>query len=507
MQNLIERHSSKIKGVTSCFDRIVLTGTIPNICYAEGMASFLHSHNIRIFDYSKWAMPLRETIRLNAENIAADNGLKIDFIRKQKNFRKEQRVKEIIDQRGDHPGLVHIFSAMEQCNTYKPWHDKITHKTFLKYDKAKCLHYYFYFIDPALGLCYLRVPTWAPFRLQFYFNGHNQLAKKLDKKNMDYVMIDNAFSQLDDFDKTQKLADNINIKQIHRILDKAADKYCPVIRQFKNKYHWSIMQAEYATDIVFKKQSDLADIYEELVRTAVHAVKPDNISTFLGRKLNGNYLGEMGNDFSTRIMGTRIKHSMGPVSVKMYDKHNLILRIETTVNDVTFFKHYRKVEHRDGTSSMKQAPLRKYIYSLAVLRDLLTASNRRYIDFISAIDDPGNSSKDIEKVSKPVKENGRSYRGFNLFSGDDLDLFEAILRGEFNISGFSNKQLRKYFTNKTTNQTSRMLKRLRTHGLIKKIGRTYKYYLTKLGRRIITTALKTRELFVIPVLRGVLNNC
>ena len=37
--------------------------------------------------------------------------------------------------------------------------------------------------------------------------------------------------------------------------------------------------------------------------------------------------------------GTRIKYTMGPVSNKLYDKFGLILRIETTVNDLTFFKH------------------------------------------------------------------------------------------------------------------------------------------------------------------------
>ena len=53
--------------------------------------------------------------------------------------------------RGDRPGLVHIISAMEACNTYKPWHDKQTHRTFLRPDTGKCLHYYFYFIDAELG--------------------------------------------------------------------------------------------------------------------------------------------------------------------------------------------------------------------------------------------------------------------------------------------------------------------------------------------------------------------
>jgi len=46
---------------------------------------------------------------------------------------------------------------MEACTSYKPWPDKITHKTFLKYDQGKCLTYYFYFIDELLGLCYVRV--------------------------------------------------------------------------------------------------------------------------------------------------------------------------------------------------------------------------------------------------------------------------------------------------------------------------------------------------------------
>jgi len=80
------------------------------------------------------------------------------------------------------------------------------------------------------------------------------------------------------------------------------------------------MQTEYATDIVFRRQRDLAPLYEAITRVAVQAVKAENVATFLGRKLNGNYKDELGNDFSTRITGTRIRHHMGPASIKMYDK-------------------------------------------------------------------------------------------------------------------------------------------------------------------------------------------
>ena len=503
MQNFIERHNTKIKGVISCFDRIVLTGTIPGICYAQGMSSFLTTKNIRIFDFTQWAEPLREEIRTNAEKVASDNDLEIDFIRK-KNFRKEDKINSIIKQRGTHPGLVHIFSAMELCTAYKPWHDKKTHTTSLKTVPGKCLHYYFYFITAELGLCYLRVPTWAPFRLQFYCNGHNLLASALKKKDVDFQMLDNVFVQIDDFDKAQKLADDISAKRIHRQLDGIVKQYCPIVRHFANNYHWSFMQVEYATDIIFKQKSDLKLIYDEIIRTAIHSVKPENIATFLGRKLHGGYQDEMGNNFNTRIEGTCIKHRMGPVAVKMYDKFGLVLRVETVTNNVSFFKHRRRVEHRDGTWEMTDAPLKKSIYSLPVLVELMKASNRRYLEFISAIDDPSGGIKDLNKISRSLKEDDRSYRGFNLFDDEDLVLFSAIIRGEFNISGFSNKSLRKVIKDKRGHQISRLLKRLRKHGLIKKIANTYKYYLTALGRRVTTTALKLREMYIIPSLRGVI---
>jgi DNA-binding Lrp family transcriptional regulator len=142
---------------------------------------------------------------------------------------------------------------------------------------------------------------------------------------------------------------------------------------------------------------------------------------------------------------------------------------------------------------MKLAPVRKYIYSLPVMFDLMKASNRRYIDFVAAIDDPSAGIKDLDRISRPANDVKRSLRGFNLFHGDDLDLFLAIARGEFTVSGCRNKNLRELLQ-KTGPQVSRMLKRLRTHGLIKKIGRTYKYYLTALGLRVVTTALKLREM-------------
>jgi hypothetical protein len=59
------------------------------------------------------------------------------------------------------------------------------------------------------------------------------------------------------FKSTQKISDALDITKIHKKLDNFASLYCPVIKHFPVGYHWSIMQVEYATDIIFKRQKDL----------------------------------------------------------------------------------------------------------------------------------------------------------------------------------------------------------------------------------------------------------
>lgn len=501
METLAEKYEDQIRGVISCFDRVIISGTLPNIRHAGAMAAYLTAVGIKLFEYTTFVNKLRNDLRENAQTIAKEAGLEIEFIRRLDDFRKEARIKEIIEERGDHPGLVHIFSAMERCTAFKPWHDKSTGRTTLIPDDGKCLHYYFYFIDEEVGLCYLRVPTWAPFRLQFYFNGHNWLARQLDDIGFAFNLVDNAFVYISDFEQAQQVADSLNIKRLHRILDRYASMCCPVVNQFRAGVEWTIMQVEYATDIVFRRREDLQRLYEPLVRAAVNAVKADDVARFLGRKqVHGNFEDELGTNFQTRIEGTRLKHHMARSSIKMYDKHGLVLRLETTSNDVNFFYHYRTVVHRGGVgSSTKVAPVLKSIYSLGVMAELLGAANRRYEAFLCALDQPNIDLRQLEKIARPVRKGGRSYRGFNLFHGIDLDLFLTLARGEYTISGFRNRDIRRQLGLRVS-RVSRLLKRLRLHGLLKKVARRHKYYLTAFGRRVIACCLRMREEVVMPSL-------
>jgi len=494
---LLERYESNISGVLGCFDRIVVSGTLTEIAYPGAMAGRLASEGIRCFDIMEFAEPLRLRIRENALKVAAGEGVQIQHLSKSKGVRKEELVAGVLAGRGTHPGLVHVISVMEGCTCFKPWHDKSTGKTGLRMMPGKCLTYYFYLIDPELGLMYVRVPTWLPFRLQIYFNGHNWLARELEKKGVAFEMEDNAFVHIGDWEKAREAAHDFSVRKWERKFRQLAKRFCPVEKTFRKGYHWTTMQVEYALDVVFNDREVLSPLYEQISRQAILAVKVPDMARFWGKRFSAQ--AEAQSDFKTVVEGTRIKHTLGKQSIKMYDKGSRVLRIEATSNDITFFSHHRKVVGRDGNAQYKMAALKKSIYSLSDLIKILNGACRRYLDFAGNLEDTTPARHDINKISRTVRDqNERTWRGFNLFLEEDQKVVLAILQGEFNINGLSNRRLRLLLPDKTSGQISRILKRLRNHGMIKKVGKTYRYYVTHLGKRLLIAGRKLFENIVLP---------
>jgi hypothetical protein len=371
---LTQRYAEQILGTLGCWDRVIITGTLTDVCHAGAVEAWLRRDKIRCFDLKVFAEPLRDQVRDHALLTARAAGLGIEHLER-KNFRKEDRVAEVLQQRGGAPGLVHVFSAMEACQAFKPWHDKTTGRTGLRPTAGKCLHYYFYFLHARLGLVYVRVPTWLPFRLQIYFNGHNWLASRLRRAGEKFQMADNALVECADWAKAQTLADDFSLDQLKGDLDGLARQCVPaLLERFRGGYHWSLMQVEYSWDLVWRQAAALAPVYEELSRQAILTVRAAEVAKFLGKRLPTNTDTALGSDFHTRVEGTRVKHYLGPASLKLYDKRGRVLRIECTVNDVTFFAHHRKVEHRDGTQSYEVAALKKSLFSLRDLRALMQAA-------------------------------------------------------------------------------------------------------------------------------------
>lgn len=66
---LTKRYAASLHGIRSYFDRIIITGTLPGACHANGMTSYLYAHDIRILDCPRFAGPLQDRIRTRVQDV------------------------------------------------------------------------------------------------------------------------------------------------------------------------------------------------------------------------------------------------------------------------------------------------------------------------------------------------------------------------------------------------------------------------------------------------------
>ena len=385
--------------------------------------------------------------------------------------------------------------------TVKPNHE--TKKLEIISKPTKCKHYYFYYNDEEFGLMYLKIQTWFPYNVQIYINGREYLSKLLDKNNIKYEMYNNSFSYIEDFDKAQELANGILNKKISDSFDGLIEKiniHLPKIENiFSHSYYWCIDQCEFATDINFKSRDDLSLFYKTLVETTYFTFSSEDIYSFFGRNISRIHKfskGEIVSDLRGRYQGYRIKFKINNNQIKMYDKGNN-LRIEVTINNPKDFK-VLKTKENDETGEIIETkewvPMGKSIANLYRYAEISKNIINRYIEALPNINTDEVPLKEIKKISQRTEINDRVYSGINILNEENLRIFSEISKGEYLINGFTNKAIRKnIFENsedkKIINKTTRLLAKLKAHGLIKKVANKNKYYLTTSGRKIINSIL------------------
>ncbi len=498
--DLSQRHAAELGGQLRCFDRMILHGTLVDVAHPGALLTRMHAAGFRPRDVARFAQPLNAQIRDNAIALARQHGVQIEVVSR-KNFRQEDRIATRLKTRGLQPGLVHIFAVKESAQVYDIRHARPDGYAQVFVRRGCCLHYYFYFLHPQLGLIHVRVPTWLPFRVQVYLNGHGWLARQLDAAGVSYTLLANVLGACADWTHAQALADRFDPKSLHAQLDALARQCCPVVAHFPNGYYWSLTQIEYAHDLVFQDPARVDTLFEDLARQALLVIKLDDVARFLGKRLPLAHDTPVNSHLGRRHAGLRLKHTLGPASVKLYNKPGGILRLEVTTYDVSFFRHYRMVEHRDGTRQNALAGMKKNLYRLRDLAGVMRAGVERYSQWLATLVEPSASRAEVEHLGRAARDQrGRSYRGFNLFLSADLAALASVLRGEYALGGLTHRRLRRVLPAWTRSQLSRLLRRLRLHGLLRKVGGTFTYYLTDLARRLLPTVLHLRELVVLPAL-------
>lgn len=498
-----QKFADSIVNVLDCFDRVIVKGYLP-FGNDFHLNSFVDGKlRIRRKDFLPMVEPLSQSLVDHAKAMAAAANVPYQYFDHRR--RKQDLIRKILKEHPVHEGLIAVLCFKETCRSVKL--GKGEQRPWLYYTKRQQRVLYYYYLDPDFGLMHLRVQTFFPFTVQVYVNGHEWLAQQMVAEKLGFVQRDNAFTALDDPDRAQKSADRFPKLSWPKILERWAQLVNPLLTSqawLKGpSYYWVIDQAEFSTDVLFRSRAALAALYPRLLDHATLQFSAADILTFLGRKLDPRFQGEVLTDCKKeRWPGARVKHRMKNNWLKMYDKFGLILRIETVINQPREFR-VRRSCMRQGQQQMRWLPMNKGVSNFYQYHQVARAANKRYLDALAVVDLPAATEKQLDRVCEPAVFHGRRRRALNPLRADEQQLFLAVLGGDNLLNGFRNRDLVERLYPRATKDAceqrrrtahvSRLMQLLRAHGLVAKIPHSYRYRVSAKGQAIMSAAVQVRH--------------
>jgi hypothetical protein len=503
MKKFMELFGEKTIGCLSGWDRLAFRGTLRWLASKRGVGSYLSCNGILFKDFGRWAESLTQRVRAACEDVGKSLGIRMEYLRSS-TLCKEERARKIAKQDGIETGPICMFSVVEPCYAPTVVGNRETKQLELVVRPRKCLWFYFYWNDPDHGFGHMRMQSWLPFTIKSCLNGRHWLERQLLAEGLAYKKSDNTFRWIADCERAQLLLDEQLKTDWPALFNEYRRLHFGVVDSLFGSdplhYYWSAESTEWATDIMFRSTNELDHLFPCLVRHGILLAQSPAVMRFLGRKnATGALPGEVMSDLRKRYEGVRLKHWVNRNSVKVYNKAGNVLRVETTINNTRDFKMFRH-PNDDDTRPASWQKLRKGVSDLHRRAQVSQASNERYVEHLAASSAGEPLERLLGGISRPVTRNGRRFRAINPWDVEDFRMLQFIARGEMNINGFRNRDLRDelYPKSKTADRAqqrrasgrvTRRLALLRAHGLIRKIPKENRYVLSAKGRKVTAAFL------------------
>jgi hypothetical protein len=501
VQRLITYLGDRITGVLSGFDRLVFRGYIRSFCCERLFETYLSMAGILHKDFAAFTRRTTEAICDRALADARRLGVPYEYLPSAATS-KEDKACAYLAQRPIVSGPICVLATIEPCFTWQVHRSRERKRIELQRRSGKCQHLYFYFLHRQFGFMHVRLQTWFPFQVQVYINGREYLGRQLDRQRRVYQRADNCFPYLADVAHAQQVIDELLAVRWKAILDGFVEQVHPtlpdVLQDFKAEYSWSVYQSEWAVDFMFKNQEALTAIYPHIVHVAMTQFRSNDVMRFLGKKLAPTFRGEVITSFKRRHEAIRVKHWVKLNSLKVYDKP-CNLRLEATIAQPSLFKVWRQAEGQ-GPQSRALRRLRMSIADLRRRAQISHAACERYANAVAAgLDDKVPLHELLSSVSQPTTLQGRRVRPLHPLEPTDLALLKAVGRGEFQLTGFRNRDIADILfptaaatpdeQHRRSARVTRLLRLLRAHGLIARRAHSHHYDLTSKGKTIVAAAI------------------
>ena len=475
VQEILTDHVTlEVEGI----DRLYVNAYVPTLQREIGVAMFFRSHRGQPVASSALMAPITRSFVREIEAFVDE--LDVPLISFKRGERKDEVAKRHLARFQREEGVLFVGKAQEKVPVFRT--EKRTDREGRTYpwivrSTAMVNQYYFYCVDTDFGPFFLKFSSYFPYTAKLCLNGHEYVKRQLAKEEIDFVALDNGVFSCEDPRRLQEIADGLSAEKIEAFFRKWLEvlphPYTPADRAAGYRYDLSILQAEFSLTQVLDRPQTGRILFEEIIRENLDIGRPDQVQLVFARRVTRRTPGR----FRTRIITEGVIPSLHfyykSTHIKQYHKEGRALRTETTINNTRDFA------------------VGKRLKNLPALREIGFQANRRLLDVQRLSHDCRIGQDAFHALTRPRKVNGQRLPALRFDEERVQCLLAALVVFRLLPNGFSNRDLREHVApllglEPGAISRGRMtydLRRLRLHGLIRRIEGRHRYRLTDFGLR------------------------
>ena len=467
-------------------DRMYLNLYVPQLQRVEGVLGFIHGHLGRPIASTSVIAPMSRDFTARLDAFARAGGIpRVDFVRGQ---RKDEVMHEhlaVFEAAGRREGVLFIGRAQEKNTVFRtekrraadgrscPWIVRTT---------SVVNQFYVHCVDEDFGAFFLKFSSYFPYGGKLLINGHHYAQAQAARAGIGFTALDNGFAAVDDPAAVQAICDSLTEDKIEALARKwlaiLPNPYSPADQAAGYRYDISVLQAEFSLTQVLDRPLSGRIFFDQVIHDNLGIGRPDQVGLIFGRRIISKGPRATPGRFRTRVITEDVTPSLHVdyknSKIKQYHKLGRALRTETTINDTQDFGVAKGLSH------------------LPELKEIGFTASRRLLDVQRISHDPAEGAATLAALTSPVTSPaGTRTAGMPVTSRRVQALLSAICAFRLLPNGFTNRDLRNHLApllglapeDMTSGQITYDLRRLRIHGLIQRIPRSFRYQATPVGTR------------------------
>ena len=502
MELILAFLAGAVVGSLCGFDRLIFKGKLRQLYSRDGMHCLFAANHVLRKHFESYTAHITE--RVLAASLE-EEAIKLGCFRylPSVNTDKDAVARAFAAEREVREGLVCVLKCVEPCWGFVL--NSVDKMLLIQGKERRCAHLYHYYLHPVFGWCYVRLQTWFPFEVQIYINGREWLCRQMDQAGLHYTRSDNKILHVDDWQEAQNLLDRQRNFDWAPVLNAMMAQVHPLhplhLGNMPLDYSWTNTQCEWASDFVFADATDLNRRMQTWLQHGMSNFQGMDVMRFLN--LNPR-TGEIRTELRDFGKGLRLKHWIEQNSLKLYNHFNL-MRAEVTINHPDVFKTYRAKE-TDPEGPKDWRMMRRGVADMPARAEIGQAANERYVQALIAVASKTTLKELVEPFCQRAKEPGpttRHVRALNPLSALDAQLLQIVSDPKWCLSGLRNRDILARLYPEPTNdareqrrrtaRVTRLIRLLRSHGILEKIPHSHRYQLSEAKRTSVQSVLLARD--------------